>query len=255
MKTRQTDGNPFCYDRSAFVWEVVPRGSRAHLDFGCYEGRFLDSLRSRDVQRLVGVDVCREAIETGKHRYPQIELHHLTTVLPLPFDDATFSSVSIMDVIEHVDQQKALLDELHRVLAPDGRLIITVPGQYALSFLDMGNLKFRLPRLHRWFYCLRHSKKEYEYRYVANPDGLVGDISAEKGWHEHFSRKKLTGLLANSGFTPEFFDGSGFFARAIIYPETALGWIPPLGWGFRGLRKLDDRFCHSLNLFCIARKS
>ena len=255
MRTRQSPDNPFRYDRSAFAWEMVPRGSAAHLDFGCYEGRFLDSLQTKQVGQLVGLDVCREAIEAGQKRYPGSGLRHRTSALPLPIEDASFSTVSIMDVIEHVDEQTGLLNELHRVLRPDGRLIITVPGQYALSFLDLGNMKFRFPRLHRWFFQLRHSKEEYEYRYLSNPDGLVGDISATKGWHEHFSKEKLTRLLAKSGFTPEMFDGAGFFTRAIVILELPFRWIPPLRWFFRKLKKIDDRMFHSLNLFCVARKS
>lgn len=255
MRTPLSDRDPFKCGRSAFAWEHVPEGSTAHLDFGCYEGVFLDSLRVKGVRRLVGVDASSDAVERGRARHPQIELVHMTQTVPLPFESETFSSVSIMDVIEHVDEQVALLKELRRVLRPDGILIITVPGQYALSFLDMGNFKFRFPRLHRWYYSFRHSRQEYERRYVSNPDGLMGDISATKGWHEHFTQTKLGNLLRQGGFAPVLFDGSSFWNRLLVFPELPFGWLPPARAIFRGLKNLDARWFESSNLFCVARKA
>ena len=120
-----------------------------------------------------------------------------------------------MDVLEHVYNQAELLAELNRILTDGGKLIVTVPGQHLFSFLDRGNFKFLFPRLHRWYYCLKHSREEYEYRYVSNPDGLVGDISTKKRWHEHFSRDKLGKMLAEAGFNVIDFDGAGFFSQII----------------------------------------
>ena len=94
-------------------------------------------------------------------------------------------------------------------------MIVTLPRQHLFSFLDIGNLKFRFPKLHRWYYCKKYSREDYEYRYVSNPDGLTGDISAEKYWHEHFSRAKLEKLLNNCGFAVVDFGGAGFFCQVI----------------------------------------
>jgi SAM-dependent methyltransferase len=147
-----------------------------------------------------------------------------------------------------------LLAELHRVLQEEGALIVTVPGKHVFSALDMGNLKFRFPRLHRWFHCHRHSRQEYERRYVANPDGLVGDISAKKRWHEHFSRRKLESVLNRNGFSVVEFDGAGLFMRILIGAELTLGRLGPLRSIIRRVVAWDARHFQSANLFCIARK-
>jgi SAM-dependent methyltransferase len=146
------------------------------------------------------------------------------------------------------------LAELHRVLQEEGALIVTVPGKHVFSVLDMGNLKFRFPRLHRWFHCHRHSRQEYERRYVANPDGLVGDISAKKRWHEHFSRRKLESVLNRNGFSVVEFDGAGLFMRILIGAELTLGRLGPLRSIIRRVVAWDARHFQSANLFCIARK-
>jgi ubiquinone/menaquinone biosynthesis C-methylase UbiE len=255
MHTRITRENPYGYSRYGFAWENVPKAGTAHLDFGCYDGSFLASLSSKEIDRLVGVDVSKNAIDKAHEKYPNIEIVHIDKTVPLCFEDGEFTSITILDVLEHIDQQSALLDELNRVLKEDGVLIVTVPGRHIFSFLDIGNLKFRFPRLHRWYYCRKYSMSEYEQRYVCNPDGLVGDISSDKRWHEHFSKKKLERLLSNSGFSMVEFDGSGFFNRIIRGTNFLLGKV---GFFYRVLKKLellDARFFKSANLFCIALKN
>ena len=48
--------------------------------------------------------------------------------LALPFADHAFDAVFIFDVLEHVDGDDLVLKEIHRVLTPEGRLLITVPA-------------------------------------------------------------------------------------------------------------------------------
>jgi SAM-dependent methyltransferase len=62
------------------------------------------------------------------------------SVLALPFADASFEVVSAFDVVEHCDPEKAALEELHRVLQPGGRLLLSVPAyQWAWSDHDVAN--------------------------------------------------------------------------------------------------------------------
>lgn len=46
----------------------------------------------------------------------------------LPFDDESFSCAVCAEMLEHDDNPFVTLAELHRVLKPHGRLILTVPG-------------------------------------------------------------------------------------------------------------------------------
>lgn len=254
MHTKLSPDNPYGYNRQGFAWEHVPAGQAAHLDFGCAEGQFLNKLKSKKAGRLVGVDVSEEQITKGRKLFPGLEIVKINEAVPLPFDDAAFGSVTVLDVLEHVHEQAELLAELNRVLIGGGKLIVTVPGQHLFSFLDMGNFKFRFPRLHRWYYRLGHSQKEYEHRYVSNPDGLIGDVSSTKRWHEHFSRKNLGRLLTEAGFSVIDFDGAGFFSRVIGDIGYLLRWLKPAYKTLSKLQKLDCRLFESTNLFCIAEK-
>lgn len=254
MRTEIEADNPFRHDRYGFAWQHVPAGSAAHLDFGCGDGSFLAALTAKGIERLVGVDADRDAVDRAVERDGKLEIRHIDRTVPLPFADREFSSITLMDVLEHIHEQGALLDELNRVLRHDGSLIITVPGRHAFSFLDMGNLKFRVPRLHRWHYCRARPRDEYERRYVSNPDGLVGDVSARKRWHEHFSRRGLERLLTDHGFAAMQFDGAGLFMRILKIARLALGRCGPLRRAIDKMMAWDARRFESANLFCVAHK-
>jgi ubiquinone/menaquinone biosynthesis C-methylase UbiE len=200
------------------------------------------------------VDIYEEAVKKGQQLFPELEILKISCASDLPFDNGTFSSVTILDVLEHIHEQTELLAELNRVLKNKGTLIVTVPGQHLFSSLDRGNFKFLFPRLHRWYYCLQHSREEYERRYVSSPEGLIGDISAKKRWHEHFSRKKLGKLLTDAGFSIIDFDGTGFFSRVIGNVKHPLRWIKPAYKALSILQNFDAKMFESTNLFCAAEK-
>jgi SAM-dependent methyltransferase len=254
MRTRLRPENPHGPSRYGFAWEHVPAGGAAHLDFGCYDGGFLASLRTKRIARLAGVDASRDAVENARRRFTDLDVRAIAPGAALPFADRSFTSVTLLDVLEHVHEQADLLCELARVLADDGRLIVTVPRQYVFSFLDAGNLKFRFPRLHRRLFLLRHSQEEYERRYVAGADGLIGDVSARKRWHEHFSQAGLVALLDRAGFEPVAWDASGFFTRPLTPLLVILEPVPGLRRLAGAIERADARCFGSMNLFCVARK-
>ncbi|KGN39961.1 class I SAM-dependent methyltransferase [Knoellia aerolata] len=66
------------------------------------------------------------------------------SALALPFADGAFDMVSAFDVIEHCDPEAEALAEVHRVLAPGGRLLMAVPAyQWAWTDFDVANGHFR----------------------------------------------------------------------------------------------------------------
>jgi len=254
MQTPLSPDNPHGPGRHGFAWEHVPGASAAHLDFGCGNGAFLASLRPKGIRRLAGVDASSEAVARAHERFPDLDIHRVGPGEALPFEDRAFASITMLDVLEHVYEQSQTLRDLVRVLADGGPLVVTVPQRYLFSCLDAGNLKFRFPRLHHRLFRLRHSEEEYVCRYASNPDGLIGDVSARKAWHEHFSPAGLAELLGSVGLQPMVWDGSGFFLRPLAPLVAALGAVPGLRRAGRAIERSDARAFRSMNLFCVARK-
>lgn len=224
MKTRISPNNPFGVTRRlehAFCWERVneyatKNGPPRILDFGTHDGAMLyEFAKSGIVSQAVGVDVNPAAVSSLAKNDAHVALMSIEKGSELPFPASCFDVVCLIGVLEHVHRQDFLLSELRRVLVDEGRLILSVPGQHTFSFMDLGNLKFRFPRLHSWYYTRKHSVEDYERRYVEGENGLIGDIEVEKRWHEHFRLEQLESLLADNGFKVMESDGFGFFMRPI----------------------------------------
>jgi SAM-dependent methyltransferase len=60
------------------------------------------------------------------------------SVLALPFHESVFDVVCAFDVLEHCDPEAGALAEMTRVLAPQGRLLLSVPAyQWAWTDFDV----------------------------------------------------------------------------------------------------------------------
>ena len=51
----------------------------------------------------------------------------------LPFSDASFDAVVSFETIEHIEAQEAFLDEIARVLRPDGFVVLSSPNKIEYS--------------------------------------------------------------------------------------------------------------------------
>jgi len=73
-----------------------------------------------------GTDIRPGYVNLDSVALPGVDVVHDLNVVPLPFDDAQFDEVVCKDVLEHVDFV-SVMRELHRVMAPGGRLTIESP--------------------------------------------------------------------------------------------------------------------------------
>lgn len=113
--------NPFFLARRE-LWRAISNAAAGMegplLDLGCGSRPYESLLKASP---YVGVDVYSETTRQlgaasvfydGKR---------------LPFADGSFSSVLCNQVLEHVFEPDEFLTEIHRVLKPGGRLLLTVP--------------------------------------------------------------------------------------------------------------------------------
>jgi SAM-dependent methyltransferase len=256
MKTRLSANNPFGLNAKGYLWERFARQtpSQLHLDYGAHDGRMLHLLADTGmVKEAVGVDLNSVVVERAAPTLPSnVRLFAVKKNVVLPFPDGHFDSVSIVGVIEHIHDQAHIINELKRVTRPGGEILVAAPGKHLFSFLDMGNWKFVFPKAHKWFYTLTHSEQAYVARYTANKDGMIGDIEAEKSWHQHFSYDELGKLLEKQGLAVIDADGFGFFHRVLMNLRFFLpGFLKKL---LDPLIQLDARLFESTEIWVVVRK-
>ena len=192
--------------------------SRRVLDAACGEGYGTALLAAAGAREAVGVDIDEHTVEHAAARYPAARFS-VGDVTTLPFEDGSFDLVASFETIEHVRQPEKALDELRRVLADDGLLLISTPNKHRYlvenefheheftheEFLEMLSARFPVVELllqHNWNASLI----------------LSVDVAADAGGE----RPHELELRKTAAITP----GEELYTLAFC---TLTGTIPPLG--------------------------
>lgn len=102
---------------AAFSIASAQTGKRL-LDLGCGDGFWSEKFKKLNFQ-VISVD--KDVF--GYSNTQKVNLENL-----LPFPDNSFDIVWSAEVIEHIDNAKQIISEIHRVLKPDGTIVATVPN-------------------------------------------------------------------------------------------------------------------------------
>jgi 2-polyprenyl-3-methyl-5-hydroxy-6-metoxy-1,4-benzoquinol methylase len=102
------------------------------LDIGCASGALLASLKPLGPKELVGIDTTEYPTEFGAKRYG-LDLR-CGTFRSMSLPGEYFDLVTLIDVIEHVEDLNDFLSELRRVVKPSGSIFIITPNYLAHSF-------------------------------------------------------------------------------------------------------------------------
>ncbi len=135
------------WHRYSFASSVVV-GKRV-LDVACGEGYGSATLAEHALS-VDGVDISPQAVEHAKKTYAQrTNLNfHCADCTALPFENAAFDVVVSFETIEHITQQEAFLQEVHRVLKPGGCLLISSPNKAEYSDAQGFNNEYHVKELY-----------------------------------------------------------------------------------------------------------
>lgn len=101
----------------------APEFSGRMLDFGCgskpYKALF-------EVDEYIGLDYDGEG-----HDHTNEEIDFFYDGKTIPFDDKSFDCILATEVFEHLFNPDEILKEMHRVLRPGGKLLITCPFAFS----------------------------------------------------------------------------------------------------------------------------
>src|SRR5690349_12094180 len=111
-----------------YAWATALAPGRRVLDAGCGLGYGAAMLADAGAESVAAVDLAAEIIDVARDQTGDRVTFEVADLRSLPFADDAFDLVVCFEVIEHIEEQPAALDELRRVLAPGGVLAISSPN-------------------------------------------------------------------------------------------------------------------------------
>jgi len=205
---------------SRYLFAAAYGRGRRILDVACGTGFGMTLLLEGGAGRVVGVDLDLGALTqaTSAHRSRSGASVVQADGTRLPFAGASFEAVTSFETLEHLEQRKAFLSELRRVLAPSGVCLLSTP-----------NANVTQPR---------HGKPANPYHvHEYTPAELLAELAS------HFSAVELLGQRLHPRFAvPPFWDEQQQLPRAVGSRLKLTTW--------RALNKLPvalrDRLSHTL---------
>lgn len=153
---------------------------RRILDVGCGAGPMLEALRDRGAI-VTGVDPSIKMLELARQRLGEGSALHQAGLGgdPLPFPDGVFDDVIACLVLHYLEDWKAPLAELRRVLTPGGRLIVVVDHPFLYKLMHPEADYFAVTkRPQEWTYGGRSAPMLFWHR----PLHAMGSAFTEAGF-------------------------------------------------------------------------
>lgn len=150
------------------VFKRIEHRPKKVLDFGYGDGQITYSLFKRGYD-IIGLDVSRRNFNYARNSFPECDFR-LYNGLDIPFEDHSFDTVILNDVLEHIPylHMENIIERIKRVIKPYGIIYISVTNKYNLIEPHSGvPLVTWLPRIF-WYPIQRHYKKKSKY--------LISDI-------------------------------------------------------------------------------
>lgn len=125
-----TAGKAWVWKRIALVLAGLrPGPADTVLETGCGQGTLARELATR-ARRVYAVDRSPEAIAACRRFLAEQGMPGAVRIVQadleaLPFRAGSFGKVNFSEVVEHLDRPLPVLQELYRVLAPGGALMVT----------------------------------------------------------------------------------------------------------------------------------
>jgi ubiquinone/menaquinone biosynthesis C-methylase UbiE len=177
------------------------------LEVGAGDGSILKLLSENNfAQELHAVEISESGLAQIKAKnITHLKSAHLFDGYSLPFEDKSFDLVILTHVLEHVEHERILLREIHRVTR---QLLIEVPKDYRFQaeqklshFLAYGHINLYTPTSLKFLLMTENFKIQREITGLYHRDSfLFGQktfFQKLKGNLSYFGKK----LLTNTPFT------------------------------------------------------
>ena len=198
---------------------------RSLLDIACGDGYITEKL-SPYFSKIIGLDANSDVVEQAKKRVTKARFFN--SLAEDYQSDEKFSSITLLDLLEHVQSPVDLLKHLKSMLKPEGVLIVHVPNALAIN-----------RQLNVLMGSLTHCEELSPF-----------DLNIA-GHRRSYCMKTLLHDINSAGLVPV--DQGGIFLKLLSTPQmdyllSADHWDnAEHGWGRSGDSSVNwkDRFCEA----------
>jgi SAM-dependent methyltransferase len=131
------------------------------LEIGSGRGALLRHLLEQG-HSVVGVEINADRIEESRRLYGPLPITKVDGTR-LPFPDASFDILLSFDVFEHIPDSDAHLEEVRRVLAPEGRYLLQTPNKWTNTVFE--TIRWRSFTSWRADHCALHTFGQIRRRF------------------------------------------------------------------------------------------
>ncbi len=127
--------------RKALDW--LCQDAEAVLDFGCGNGSFLASCAARGVTSLLGIDLSGEAVRCARQRdIPHCEIWQGSVERLTDLPAHSFQGVILSNILDNLrpEDAEAALQQVHRLLTPQGRALVKLNPHLSLEQIQQWNI-------------------------------------------------------------------------------------------------------------------
>jgi SAM-dependent methyltransferase len=205
------------------------------LDAGCGWGVTLDALERRGFD-AVGMDISRRALERLDR--PGRVLVEADLTQPVKRSVAPFDAVLALDVIEHIDDDRAIVARLATLACPGGLVVVSVPA---------------LPELFTEFDTIQGHRRRYRPETLrAAFDDTCLRVERVLWWGQSLVpmvRRQRARPRGRGGESP-----AEIYRRYLRLPPWPLTWLLRVVFALEHGRTLRGGLHTGTSLFAVARR-
>jgi 2-polyprenyl-6-hydroxyphenyl methylase / 3-demethylubiquinone-9 3-methyltransferase len=126
------------------------------LDYGCGAGMFVVYAAREGASSILGVDAEETVLSTARlfaekegveERCEWLESEYFPSFLP----SVVFDIILLKDVIEHIEDDEAMLCSASQAIKPDGAIVLSTQNAFCLNYLTQGVYHRMFLREKDWF--------------------------------------------------------------------------------------------------------
>jgi len=108
------------------------------LDAACGAG-YGAAILAPKASKIVGIDISKEAIDYCKKKYNMSNTTFaVMDCASIAFPDELFDLIVSFETLEHISEVEKYVQELHRILKPEGQLVISTPNRDVYAIYNKG---------------------------------------------------------------------------------------------------------------------